>query len=270
MKFSKFKIVALFAFTMMLLVSFGCDTGGGIGQVCTENVRGISRTAGAKLYYPCNPSGQLPASTMSSGWTAGLNAIEWLSRPMAAEGTVVLAFTPANKMGMVEQWAAAHKNTFQKLKEINQSHRVLAGKIDESKMQIAGYSKGGGGTLAAAASLGGSVASAVGMAPYCGGEYSMATLRRMQAATFIQAGGVADTLARPTMTWQEYQSLPSGISKLYKRHSAWGHLEWAMGVNQGTIKNEIFAWMDYYLRGDTSGQRHLENRTGVDRYQWEK
>ncbi len=267
MKHSKLSIAALLTLTVILLASIGCDGG---QQVCTETVRGINRTSTAKLYYPCSPSGQLPASTMSSGWTAGLSAIEWLSRPMASQGVVVLAFTPANVMGMVEQWQAAHKNTHQKLKEINRSHRVLAGKIDESKMQIAGYSKGGGGTLAAAAQLGSSVATAVGMAPYCGGEYSMSILRNMRAATFIQAGGVADTLARPNMTWQEYQSLPNGISKLYKRHSAWGHLEWAYGLNQGTIKEEIFAFMAYYLRGDTSGTRYLENRTGVDRYEWVK
>jgi len=97
-------------------MSFGCDTGGTTtpgcgtgggpattgGGVCTENIAGIGATAAAKLYYPCSISGgQIPASTMSSGWTAGLAAIEWLSRPMADQGNVVLAFTPANRYGMV-------------------------------------------------------------------------------------------------------------------------------------------------------------------------
>jgi dienelactone hydrolase len=268
----KKQLVVLLAVSLVALMGFGCDSGGSgsSGGVCTENVSGIARTSAAKLYYPCNISSPLPATTMSSGWTAGLNAIEWLSSPMAAQGYIVLAFTPANTMGMVEQWEAAHKNTHSKLLQLNSSHAKLKGKIDTAKMQISGYSKGGGGSLAAAAGVGGGVRSVVAMAPYCGGEYSMNVLRNMKGATFIQCGGVSDTLARPAMTRDEYESLPNNISKAYKRHSAWGHLEWATGGNQGTIKNEIFAWMNYYLKGNTSGASYIENRTGVDSYEWVK
>jgi len=266
----KKQIWVCIALTAMVLMSVAPQVNA--AAVCTENVRGIGRTAGAKLYYPCNISGQIPASTMSSGWTAGLGAIAWLSRPMAAQGTVVLAFTPLNRFGMVTDWQAAHTNCFNKLKQFASSHRKLAGKIDLSKMQIAGYSKGGGGSLAAAAHLGSQVASVVGMAPYWGFEYNISALRRMSAATFIQAGGVGDSLARPGMTQQEFNTLPNGISKLYKRRSAWTHLEWAFGVNQGTIKREIFAWMDYYLNGNKTGANEsiLSNRLGCSGYKWNK
>jgi len=140
-------------------------------------------------------------------------------------------------------------------------------------MQIAGYSKGGGGSLAAAGNLGSQVASVIGMAPYYGGEYNITVLGKMKAATFIQCGGTGDSLARPAMTMQEFQALPNGISKLYKRRAGWSHLEWATGTNQGTIKNEIFAWMDYYLNGNKTSQNEsvLSNKSGgVDAFQWDK
>jgi len=268
----KKQIIVCIALITMVFMNFGFATEADAAAVCTETIRGIGSTAGAKLYYPCTISGQIPASTMSSGWTAGLSAIQWLSRPMASEGTVVLAFTPANRYGMVTTWKRAHTNCFNRLKQIASSHRKLAGKIDTSKMQIAGYSKGGGGSLAAAAALGSQVASVVGMAPYSGGEISTSAFRKMNAATFIQCGGIADSLARPTMTKMEFNALPSGISKLYRRHSAWSHLEWAFGINQGTIKREIFAWMDYYLRDKKTAANEsiLSSRVGLSGYQWKK
>jgi len=263
----KKQVVVCIALIAVMLMGIGFEREAG-AVVCTENVRGIGMTAAAKLYYPCNISGQIPASTMSSGWTAGLAAIEWLSRPMANSGVVVLAFTPLNRFGLVTEWQAAHTNTFNRLKQIASSHPKLGGKIDLSRMQIAGYSKGGGGSLAAAANLGSQVASVVGMAPYWGYEYNITALRRMQAATFIQCAGIMDTLARPLMTEQEYGTLPNGIPKLYKRRTAYNHLDWAMGINQGTIKREIFAWMDYYIRGNqtAANDQILNSRLGVESF----
>ncbi len=276
-------ILILLVLTLITLLSFGCDTpstpsGGcdtptpGNGGVCTESVR-VNNTSEAKLYYPCDISSPVGATTMSSGWTATLHDISFLSDAVVKEGFVVLAMTPSNQMGMVTQWRQGHKACIQKLKDLNSSHNVLRGKIDTNKLQISGHSKGGGGTLWAAAELGSGVRSAIGMAPYQGTEYNLSELRSMKAATFIQAGGVADTLATPAMTKREYDALPNGISKCYKRHGNWGHLEWANDYPSfhTQLISEYLGWTKYYLADDPSGAQAVESRdAGVNAYEWIK
>lgn len=260
----KKRITLLLAISLIAFMSLGCDP-------CVEDVTGIDGTTAAKLYYPCRILKPIPATTMSSGWLAGLYTVEWISEAIAQKGYVVLAFTPANRAGLVTVWEDAHKNTFRKLKEINRSHATLAGKIDESKLQITGYSKGGGGSLAAAADLGDEVASVLTFAPYWGEEYPLDSLRSMKAAVFITAGGDADILATPAMTRKQFDAMPGTISKLYRRHDSWGHLAWLGGSEKDeTILNEIAAWMNYYLKENQSGESILSDRTDIGDYEWIK
>ncbi len=262
-------IAALLALAFIAFLGYACDTG--IGGVVTERVT-VSGASAAKLYYPSNLSHPVGATTMSSGYTQTLNNIEWLSKRVAGEGYVVLGMTPTNIMGLVGGWTNMHKNGIRKLQQLNSSHNKLRGMIDTSKLQISGHSKGGGGSLAAGADLRGEVASVVAHAPYCGGEYSQASLRNMQADTFIQAGG-SDTLATNMMTRGEFDSLPNSISRLYKEYTGFGHLAWTTGAglnHQNTIGDNTVAWMKYYLDGDTSRQNVLSSRAGTSRYDWKQ
>jgi alpha-beta hydrolase superfamily lysophospholipase len=132
-------VLSLFAF-----VSYGCD--GGSSNVCSETIS-VSNASGARLFYPCNISSSVGATTLTSGYTGTYSQVEWLAEDMVKNGYVVLAMTPSNIYGMVSGWRDAHKSGIARLQSLNQSHRTLAGRINQSKLQTCGHSKGGGGAL---------------------------------------------------------------------------------------------------------------------------
>ncbi len=237
------------------------------GAVVVENPGSVSGASAAKLYYPSGISSPIGATTMSAGFTQALGDVDWLSRAVAESGYVVLGLTPSNKYGMVSGWKNMHKGGIAKLQQLNSSHNVLKGKIDLSKLQTCGHSKGGGGSLWASSELRDSLRTTIGMAPYRE-EFSNNALGSITAATFIQAGG-ADTLANNSMTRGEYSGLGQ-ISKMYVEYSGYDHLAWTTthAARAGRISGDIVAWMKYYMDGDTSRASTLSNKTGTQRYDW--
>lgn len=257
------------------MFAYGCD-GGTTGGVCSEAIN-VSNTSGARLFYPCNISGKVGATTTSSGYLGTYQSVNWLSNRIAGAGFVVLSFTPANQYGLVQQWRAGHKSCIAKLQQLASSHAKLAGKIDTNNLQTCGHSKGGGGSLWAASDLKGTLKTAVGMAPYNGdiSGTGVATegpqgtaIREVTAATFIEAGA-ADSLATNTMTRSEYRFL-GNISKKYVEYQGLGHMAWAAatGNTADRLANDIIAWMKYYMYGDTSQKSTISNQSGVNQYNW--
>ncbi len=248
---------------MILFVAGGSASAG----VVVENPGSVNGASAARLYYPSGISGPIGATTMSAGFTQALGDVEWLSRAVAESGYVVLGLTPNNKFGMVSGWKNMHKGGIAKLQQLNSSHNVLRGKIDLSKLQTCGHSKGGGGSLWASSELRDSLRTTIGMAPYRE-EFSNNALGSITAATFIQAGG-ADTLANNSMTRGEFSGLGQ-ISKMYVEYSGYDHLAWTTthAARAGRISGDIVAWMKYYMDGDTSHAGALSNKTGTQRYDW--
>jgi len=252
----KKSLVLLLSLLSITLLGYGCDDIG--GRVCSENGGRVGGTSSTRLYYPCDISQPTGATTMTGGFMETLQMVSWLSNDLAQEGFVVLAFTPTNVMGMVSGWEAAHVNSINRLKEINQSHSKLRGMIDLDKLQTCGHSKGGGGSLGAAGRLRSELATAVGMAPWREGALNLGSIT---AATLIQAGTM-DTLAISTMTRGEYNSL-GNISKAYFTYPV-SHMGWVSP--NASIRKDIIAWMHYYLDGDTSYYNELKGRgTWVDK-----
>ncbi len=245
-------IVLLMALSIFAFVGMACDGGGTTNAVCTENVAGVGSTSAAKLYYPCNISSRTGATTMSGGYMETLANFDWLSQAITKSGYVVLAFTPANTMGMVSQWRNAHKNCIDRLKTINTTHAKLRGMIDTGKLQTCGHSKGGGGSLWASSELRGELKTTIGMAPWTE-EFTPATLRTITSPTFIQAGST-DSLAIASMTRSEYNGL-GNIPKCYYSYAGYGHMAWynASGTTASRLSGDIIAWMDYYMNGEGSG-----------------
>lgn len=259
----KRSFVLLLALLAIIMSSYGCD------DVCTENGGAVQQAANTKLYYPCQISSPTAATTISSGFIQGLSDIQWLSQKIAEDGYIVLALTPVNRLGMVSQWRNMHKSGVQRLKTINSSHAKLRGMI--SDYQVSGHSKGGGGTLWAAADLRGELTTAIAMAPYREVTDLAMGLNNITAATLIQAGG-GDTLATNPMTRAYYDQLPNGISKGYFEYVGYDHVAWtstsAMG-RQGRISGDYLAWMNYYINGDTSAAGALRNAAGTALHKWE-
>ncbi len=263
-KFFCRRTIGLLAIALTLFGVYGCD-------ICEESVR-VSDTSGARLYYRCDiadSSQSVGATTMTSGYLGTYSSVEWLSTKVADEGYVVLAATPTNPYGMVSGWRDAHKACVAKLKELNVTHTTLRGKIDTSKLQTCGHSKGGGGSLWASAQLQGELRSTIGMAPWQE-QFSDSDLRTIASATFIQAGSL-DTLATGLMTLGEYNALPSGIPKAYIRYSGTDHMSWATGgSNQDRLARDVVAWMKYYLDDDHSQEGYIADTSGTTMHMWVK
>lgn len=219
------------------IVAIGCDS----GPVCTKS-EFVAGASSSTLYYPCT-GGPSPATTMTSGFSGTKAAIAWLARDVAAAGYVVLAMTPTNPMGMVSGWRTAHVNGVKHLK-------ALTGKVDAGRVGTCGHSKGGGGALWAADTLGSELQTAIGMAPW---HEQFMSLSGIRAATLIQAG-TADTLATALMTRGEYNMLPSSVSKAYFTYPV-GHMAW--GVGNPSLTRDVVAWLDYYLKCDDSARSTL-------------
>ncbi len=232
----KKSLILVLTLLIMTMFAFGCDTG-----VCTNNAF-VFGAMTATLYYPCS-GGPYPATTMTSGFMGTEGSIAWLARDVARSGYVVLAMTPTNPLGMVSGWRTAHQNGVNHLKGLS--------KVDASKVGTCGHSKGGGGALWAASNLGSNVETAIGMAPW---QEEFLTLGSMRAATLIQAGTM-DTLATALMTLNEYNLLPSSVSKAYFNYAV-GHMAWASGMNP-ELSKDVIAWMDYYLKCDDSASSTL-------------
>ncbi len=250
----------------LALLSYACEIPG--GDVCEESIR-VSNTGGARLYYPCNISQPAAATTLTSGYLGTYSSVQWLSRDLAGAGYVVLAATPSNQYGMVAQWRDAHKSCIAELKDLNQSHRTLRGKINTSALQTCGHSKGGGGSLWASSQLQGELKSTIGMAPWQE-QFSDRDLRSIASSTFIQAGA-GDTLATSSMTRGEYNALPDNISKAYIRYTNTDHMSWATGgSNQNRLSRDVIAWMKYYLDDDPSQESYISDRSGTTMHEWVK
>jgi hypothetical protein len=185
---------------------------------------------------------------MSGGYTGTLASVDWLSRDIAKAGFIVLAFTPSNTLGYVEQWMNAHKNCIVKLKALNNSHRAVKGMIDTGKLQACGHSKGGAGALWASSQLGSQLKATIAMAPWMEG-FTAYTLKSISAATFVQAGSF-DTLAISAMTKAEYYGVGAS-QKCYKEYPGYDHLAWvsAMRTRASLLSGDIIAWMNCYLNG---------------------
>lgn len=261
-------LAVLLTLSLFAFAGYGCD-GGSSGGIIEEShgIVGLD-TSATRLYYPSEISGTTGATTMSSGYTGNLGDVEWLSTRIAEAGFVVLAFTPLNTYGYVDQWRDAHKAVINELISINNTHSALRGKIDTTKLNTCGHSKGGGGSLWASSDLGSKLKTTVGMAPYEEGFFDSA-LRTITAATFIQAGA-SDTLATNSMTRGEYGGLSDDISKMYVEYTGYDHLAWANadGTIADRLSGDIIAWFKYYMNGDTSASSTLANESGTSRYEW--
>jgi hypothetical protein len=256
----------ILSLSLIALFGYGCD--GGTSTITEEDAGIISGTIDTQLYYPTTINGTTGATTMSAGYTQALGNVEWLSRKLAETGYVVLAFTPTNNLGYVDGWRDAHKNCIAKLKDINNNHSKLKGKINTAKLQTCGHSKGGGGSLWASSDLTTQLKTTIGMAPYEEGFFD-STLGTITAATFVQAGG-SDTLATNSMTRGEYGGLSTRVSRMYVEYTGYDHLAWdsATGDKASRISGDIIAWMKYYMDGQTSYASTLSNTSGTAQHEW--
>jgi Dienelactone hydrolase family len=228
-----------------------------------------SQYAGARMFYPCAKgsasnapiaSGVFAASTLSPGFTNSSSAIFWLGEHLASHGFIVLAMAPDNTWGNNPEWRDAHVDAYNELIEENgRTGSPILGRVDVNKIQIMGYSKGGGGALMAAQQLTsqGKVLGAVqALAPYYD---SWSNVNAITAPVAIH-GGSSDTVA-PTGSHAVpmFNGLAATTKRVIAVYSGLQHLPWtsSSGTYHPRIKQYITSWMKVYLDGDASYQVYI-------------
>jgi hypothetical protein len=132
-------------------------------------------------------------------------------------------------------------------------------RINAAKIQIMGFSKGGGGTLMAAQSLtsqGKTLGAVQALAPYYD---SWSNVNLITAPTAVH-GGSSDTIARPSShAVPMFNGLTSSHPKLLAIYSGLTHTEWysGSGTNRYKMKQYITSWMKVHLDGNTGYQAYI-------------
>ncbi|OHD67452.1 MAG: hypothetical protein A2W19_03225 [Spirochaetes bacterium RBG_16_49_21] len=212
----------------------------------------------AMVYYPCErSSGPFPATTLTGGYTNTYSDMSWIADHVVTHGFIVIGMTPNNNLGNNSQWTTAHKAGIAKLKSENtRSASPIYGIVDTANLQVMGYSKGGGGALLAAASLGTQLQSTQAFAPYMDGSYNLSGIR----ADTICYTGTSDSIASPSKVVDMYNSLPDSIERTLGYFNGFSHLTW---INSGSSSYHnqalvyITSWMKYYLDGDAGYETYL-------------
>jgi hypothetical protein len=213
----------------------------------------------AMVYYPCEtPSGPFAGTTLTGGYLNNYSDMSWVADHVVTHGFIVIAMTPNNNRGNNPEWTTAHKAGIAKLKSENtRAASPIYGIVDTANLQIMGYSKGGGGALLAAASLGTQVKSTQAMAPYMdSSSYNLSGIR----SNTICYTGTSDSVASPSKVVSMYNSLPDSIQRTLGYFNGFSHLTW---INSGSSGDHtkalvyITSWMKYYLEGDSGYETYL-------------
>jgi len=241
--------------TMALAVTSPASTGS--YSVCSYTAPSNSGYAAGRVYYPCNISGTHGATTLTGGYTNTYSNMVWAANHLASWGYIVFAMTPNNIYGVNSSWTSAHKAGIAQLKKENtRSGCAIKGKVNTSKLQIMGFSKGGGGTLLASSSLGSAIKTTQAIAPYMDYSYSLSGIK----SPTICYTGTSDIIASPSAVVTMYNKLPS-VAKTLAYFSGASHTDWMPGSSNNTTtsrgKKYITAFMLYFMDGNSSYKTYL-------------
>jgi len=227
-------------------------------STCTYTPPSNIGYAAAKVYYPCSLSGAVGATTLTGGYTNTYSDMAWIANHLSQWGYIVYAMTPNNIYGFNNSWTRAHKAGIAMLKSENtRTGSAIKGKVNTSKLQIMGFSKGGGGTLLASSSLGSGVKTTQALAPYMDFFYNLSGIK----SSTICYTGTSDVIASPSAVVTMYTRLPTSIDRTLAYFNGFRHTDWMPGsinnTNTNRAKKYITAFMLYHMDGNVSYQTYL-------------
>jgi predicted dienelactone hydrolase len=218
------------------------DASRGPYAVSTQNVSSlVTGFGGGVIYYPTTTSdGTFGAVAISPGFTARWSSISWLGPRIASHGFVVIGIETNT---LYDQPDSRGDQLLAALDYLTRTSSVR-GRVDASRLAVAGHSMGGGGTLEAARQRP-SLQAAVPLAPW-NLTKSWSSLR---VPTLI-VGGEADTIA-PVATHSEpfYATIGSSTEKAYLELNNASHF-FPQTVNTPTGRLAV-AWLKRFVDNDT-------------------
>lgn len=202
---------------------------------------------GGVIYYPTTTSeGTFGAIAISPGYTATWSSISWLGPRIASHGFVVIGIETNT---LLDQPDSRGRQLLAALDYLVQRSSVR-GRIDATRLAVAGHSMGGGGSLEAASARP-SLRAAVPLAPWNLDK----TWSEVTVPTLI-VGAEADSIA-PVATHSEpfYNSIPASSEKAYLELNAASHF-FPQTVNTPTAK-QMVAWLKRFVDDDTRYEQFL-------------
>jgi alpha-beta hydrolase superfamily lysophospholipase len=144
---------------------------------------------GGTVYYP-TASGSYGAIAISPGFTAYQSSISWLGTRLASRGFVVITIDTITTSDQPDSRGRQLKAALDRVVSMSRTAgNALYGKVDASRLAVAGHSMGGGGTLAAARDYP-TLKAAVPLAPW----HTTKNFSSVRVPTLI-IGGEVDTIA---------------------------------------------------------------------------
>ncbi|WP_436971059.1 alpha/beta hydrolase family protein [Micromonospora coxensis] len=207
----------------------------------------VSGFGGGVIYYPTSTSeGTFGAIAISPGYTAAWSSISWLGPRIASHGLVVIGIETNSRY---DQPDSRGRQLLAALDYLVQSSSVR-GRIDGTRLAVAGHSMGGGGSLEAASTRP-SLQAAVPLAPWNLDK----TWSELQVPTLI-IGGESDSIA-PVSSHSEpfYSSIPASSEKAYLELNGASHF-FPQTVNTPTAK-QMVAWLKRFVDNDTRYEQFL-------------
>ncbi|WP_189245711.1 alpha/beta hydrolase family protein [Streptosporangium pseudovulgare] len=207
----------------------------------------VSGFGGGTVYYPTDTSqGTFGAIAISPGYTATWASLSWLGPRLASQGFVVIGIETNT---IYDQPDSRGRQLLAALDYLVQNSSVR-GRIDATRLAVAGHSMGGGGTLEAAATRP-SLQAAIPIAPWNLDK----TWSEVRVPTMI-IGGEADTVA-PVLTHSEpfYTSIPASSEKAYMELNGASHF--FPQTPNTTMAKYMISWMKRFIDDDTRYEQFL-------------
>ncbi|WP_435587759.1 alpha/beta hydrolase family protein [Micromonospora aurantiaca (nom. illeg.)] len=215
----------------------------------STNVSSLSVTGfgGGVIYYPTSTAeGTFGAVAISPGYTASWSSLSWLGPRIASHGFVVIGIETITRL---DQPDSRGRQLLAALDYLTQRSSVR-GRIDSSRLAVAGHSMGGGGSLEAAAARP-SLQAAVPLAPWNLDK----TWSEVRVPTLI-IGGESDSVAPvATHSIPFYTSIPSSSEKAYLELNNASHF-FPQTTNTPTAK-QMVAWLKRFVDDDTRYEQFL-------------
>jgi predicted dienelactone hydrolase len=196
---------------------------------------------GGVIYYPTTTAdGTFGAVAISPGFTATWSSISWLGPRIASHGFVVIGIETNT---LFDQPAQRGDELLAALDYLTTTSSVR-GRVDASRLAVAGHSMGGGGTLEAARDRP-SLQAAVPLAPW----NLTKSWSGLRVPTLI-IGGESDTIAPvASHSIPFYASIPASAEKSYLELNNASHF-FPQTVNTPTGRQAV-AWLKRFVDDDT-------------------
>ncbi|QGN48300.1 alpha/beta hydrolase family protein [Micromonospora sp. WMMD558] len=201
----------------------------------------VSGFGGGVVYYPTSTSeGTFGAIAISPGYTASWSSLSWLGPRIASHGFVVVGIETNSRF---DQPASRGAQLLAALDWLTERSSVR-GRIDATRLAVAGHSMGGGGSLEAAADRP-SLQAAVPLAPWNLDK----TWSEVRVPTLI-IGGEYDSIASVSSHSEPfYASIPSSSEKAYLELNGADHF--FPQTTNTPMARQMVAWLKRFVDNDT-------------------